>query len=113
MGIHIFNLCSEGKNSKLNKNVKNEKYAQILLFFCDLRVTLGFNISIVNDWNSIKIWQDFFLAVYNIVKQFHVKWIKAEISIELRKSKIKRAVKLSKKPNVQENSMILKCHRTE
>jgi hypothetical protein len=25
-------ICSEGKNSKLNKKIKNEKFSQILLF---------------------------------------------------------------------------------
>jgi hypothetical protein len=50
--------------------------------------------SVVTGWISIKIWHDFVLAVYNIVAQFHAKWINADISTELRKSKIKRAAKL-------------------
>jgi hypothetical protein len=39
--------------------------------------------------------------------------MKAEISMELQKSKIKRAVKLSKKIMFQGNSMVLECHRTK
>jgi hypothetical protein len=31
--IQVSNICSEGKNSKLNKNVKNEKCSDILLLF--------------------------------------------------------------------------------
>ena len=46
--IHISDICSVGKNSKLNKYVKNDKFAKILrILQLTGRRTLGLYISIV------------------------------------------------------------------